>query len=561
MKMNRKNLLVLMGLSLLIAVNSFASSNERGIDLYRAELYPAAKLFFLQQTNQSEMERAENYYFLGRTYYQLNQIDSAAYFYQRSIEASPQYPFGLVGAGKIELKNGNTRAAEDLFRRANNLARRDPAVQTAIAEVYVELGDINKANEALDRARRINSRFSGIYLVEGDIIMAQGRTGEAATRYENAILFNAEDKVAYLKLARVFKDVNTTLALQYLDRLIALDPEYIPAYALIGDINREAYRYARALEAYEKFISIPGVPLLQHERYAQLLFFTDQFEKAANQIRYVRSRDSDNLVMQRLEAYNSFRLENYSLALEQMNRFLLAMPRERHIVQDYTTLAQIALAEGQPLKAIEAFQNAIEIEPERTDLYKEMATIASGAGMLHEAISFYERFFASESTPEIMDFLLFGRANFRAAAPFVDAGNMAAVTPETRTEYEASFKKFVQNGVNAFGEVIRRRSDLHTGFLETANIYALLDAYDAAQTGRTEGHAKPFYEQALEIMINNNSDGARNRDIITAYRYLISYYAVLDDKDRIIEYSRKILEIDSNDTSARNTLNMLGVRN
>jgi tetratricopeptide (TPR) repeat protein len=567
MKMNRKKLPVLMGLSLLAVVNMFAGNNEKGIEYYRAELYGAAKLFFLQQTNQSASEKAENYYYLGQTYYQLNQEDSASYYYKKAIEVFPEYPFGYIGEGMLQLKKGNTKVAEELFKKAGNFAKKDPSVQTTIAEVYMDLGNYENANAALEKARKINNKYSGIYLAEGDMLMKQGKVGEACTRYENAILFNKSDKVAYLKIAQVYKDINTQTALLYLDKLVALDANYIPAYAVIGDINRDLGMYKNwmiALDAYEKFIAIPGVPLLQHERYAQLLFFTEQYPKALAQIKYVISQDPNNLVMKRLEAYNSFRMENYSLGLEQITQFLKDMPEARHIYQDYSTYGQLALKEKQPELAIKAFQKAIELDSVRAEtdkLYKEMATVATSGGKYSEAINYYEKYFSIDTSPDALDYFNYAQANYNAAIYYIDTDNMASVkTPEEIAAYEVTFKSYVQKGDNAYAEVIKRRPNMHIGYMGRANINALVDNYDQNRIGKVVGYAKPLYEEALAMMLENNSDGARNKDILAAYRYLLSYYGALNNIPTVIDYSKLILQIDPNDEQAKKTLTLLKVK-
>ena len=559
MKMKSTKLFILTGFSLLVATQVFAGSNEKGIDYYRAELYGAAKIFFLSQTNQSSAEQAENFYYLGQTYYQLNQEDSASYYYQKAIDAFPEYPFGYIGAGKMELKKGNAKGADDLFKKANSFAKKDPSVQTTIAEVYVDVNDYTNAQLALDKARKVDSKYSGIYLAEGDMLMKQGKVGDACARYDNAILFNSSDKVSYLKLAQVYKDINTTLAFQYLDKLIALDPNYIPAYAIIGDINREEGKYKDALDAYEKFIAIPGVPLLQQERYAQLLFFTEQYPKALEQIQYVLSKDPNNLVMKRLEAYNNYRLENYAEGLQQMTEFLKEMPKDRYIYQDYIYLGRLALKEKQPEVALDAFQKAIEMDSTKSDIFKEAASAALNSGLYPASVSYYEKYFAIDPSADAMDYYSYGNACSAAATYYINPDNVPS-DPDSLATYETAFRTYVQKGDNAFAEVAKRFPDKHYGYLGRANINSLMDKYDADKTGKVVGYAKPLYEEAITVMMNHNDDGARNKDILTAYRYLVSYYASINDTPNVIDYSKKILDIDPNDEVARKTLTLLKVK-
>ena len=560
--MNRKKSLILTSLFLLGASCMFAGSNDKGIEYYRAELYGAAKIFFLAQTNQSPVDQAENYYYLGETYYQLNQEDSASYYFQKAIAILPDYPFGYIGAGKLELKKGNAKAADDLLKKANGLAKKDPSVQTTIAEVYTNVGDYANAQLALDKARKINSKYSGIYLVEGDMLMKQGKVGDACARYDNAILFDNSDKVSYLKLAQVYKDINTAFSLQYLDKLVALDQDYIPAYAVYGDIYREQGRYKDALDAYEKFIAIPGVPLLQEERYAQLLFFSGQYPKALDEIKYVLSKDPSNLVMKRLQAYNNFRLENYDEGYKQMTEFLKEMPKDRHIYQDYMYLGQLALKEKQPKEALDAFQKAIGMDSTKSDIYKQAAAAASIAGLYPEAVDYYAKYLAIDPTADTSDYFSYGQACYYAATYYIDPANEnSATTPDAVSAYETAFKSYVQKSDSAFAEVAKRKPDLYHGYLWRANINSLLDKYDIDKTEKMKGYAKPFFDEALAVMLKNNADGARNKDIIAAYRYLANYYLAVDNNtDAVIDYNKKILDIDPNDDAARKTLTMLKVK-
>ena len=564
MKMNRKNLLVLAGIIFLaMPTIAFAGSNDKGIEYYRAELYEAAKIFFLQQKGLSPAEQAENYYYLGQTYYQLNKEDSAAYYYQKATETSPEYPFGYIGEGKIALKKGDTKTAEDLFKKANNFAKKDPSIQTIIAEVYIHLGDYTNAAVSLDRARKVNSKYPGIYIAEGDMLMKQGKTGDACGRYDNAILFDNTAKVAYLKLAQVYKDINPQEALKYLDKLVALDPNYVPAYAILGDIYREDRRYMDALNAYEKFITVPGVPILQYERYAQLLFFTKQYDKAMDQIKYVISQDPSNLVMKRLEAYNSYRLENYSEGLKQMQAFLKEMPKDRQIFQDYMYLGQLAIKEKQPKLALEAFQKAIDMDSTKknTDIYKEAATAASNAGLYPAAVDYYEKYLALDSTVDASNYFTFGQYNMYAAAYYIDPQNEAsATTPDSLAAYEAAFNNYVQKGDKAFAEVIRRFPTKPQGYLGRANINSYLDKYDADKGRTVQGHAKPLFEDAIPVLQNNNANGENNKSLISAYRYLVSYYYSINDTNSVIDYSKRILSVDPNDENAKKTLDALKVK-
>ena len=555
------------GLSLLIAIFSctlgvFAGSNERGIDLYRAELYEAAKIFFQEQQNQTVREQAENQYYLGLTYFRLQQVDLAAEFFAKAVETDPTYPFGFIGQGKLALLQGDSKGAEVLFKKAAALDKKDPSIHTTIAEAYMEANMKPLAEATLEKARKVNKKYPGIYAVEGDILMKENKTGEASARYENAIAFDRNYKLAYLKLARVYQNININEALRYLNELIAIDTEYIPAYALIGDIHRDGGMYKQALDAYEKFISIQGVPLLQHERYAQLLYFTDQFEKSLKQIEYVLKQDPNNTVMHRLQAYNNFRLENFALALQQMRSFLQNTPVEQHIYLDYITYGRILMKEKQAEAAIEAFLKAAALEPEKSEIHKELANACESLKNYPQAVVQYEKYFELEKNTIVFDYFYYGQALYMSAMNYIgETYTSQPITPEQKQIDDADFRSYIERGNLAFSEVVDRSPESYLGYLWKANLNYLVDIKGQEVKGEAfDGVAKPYYEQVLEVMLKNNEDGRRNNDIIDAYRYLASYYLLLDDKAAAGEYFKKILAIDPTNTVAIDALNQLKIK-
>lgn len=562
--------------ALLVALPAvaLAGSNEKGIDYYRAELYGAAKVFFLAQTNQTPAEKAENYYYLGQSYYRLEQNDSARYYYNLAVETDPEYAFGYVGQGSLELANDNSKVAEELFKKANKLAKTDPSVFTAIAESYVAKDLYDKAKDALGKARKINKQYSGIYTTEGDMLMKQGRIGDANGYYDNAILYNPDDKLAYLKCAQVYKNINPSRAIEYLDKLVALDANYIPAYAEIGDINRnlgQDYKdngedekadqcFAKALAAYEKFISIPGVPLLQQERYAQLLFFTKRYDKAEAQIRSVLEQDNDNAVMHRIRAYNNFALGKDDLALEQLTAVLENLPTEKHLYVDYTTLGDIYLKKRQYEEAENSYKKALAIDTTKTIvLYANLIKAADEAKDYPVSIAFWEKYFEVNPEYQPLDLLEFGKDNYFAAATYLKDSVVVAEKADAAlaATNEKSFNFFIQKGDKAFSDLIERRPELYYGYQWRADLNALADSYNTLRQKPVAFAAKPFYEKAIEFNLANNADGKRTSDIKTGYQYLAKYYIEQNDINTCIDIYQKILEVDPNDAGAKATLQKL----
>ena len=560
MRTKTKKALLLAGVLLVSAANLFAGSNDKGIELLRAGFYDAAKMFFIQQTNLSGTEQAENFFYSGLAYYRLEQVDSARYFFQKAVDTDPGFPFGYVGLGRLELKN-NPKAAEDLFKKAMGLAKKDASVPTEIAEIYFAAGNDVTANEFLEKARKIDRKYPGIFIVTGDMLRGQGKIGEASSQYENAILFDPNNKLALLRLAQIYRGINVDQALQYLQKILAIDPNYIPAFAEIAEINNNKGRYKAAVEAYEKLTSIPGIPLSYHERFASALYFDGQYDRSLEVIKYVLSRDPSNLVMYRIEAYNNFRNKNFRLGLEQMTKFIQNTPEEKHIYYDYVTLGDLQVEMKQPEQAIKSYKKALELDSAKIEVYDKLITAAEDNHDYLLAIEYYEKSFAANPDYTSMSLFYYGQANFQAAAHYIDPAVIAAeTTPDIAAANEASFNAFIEKGFKAFSEVVTRKPDTHWGYFWRANIKSLVDNFNQLRNRPMTGVAKPYFEEALNFMLANNPDGKRNADIIQCYKYLASYYYSINDLNSVADFYKKILAIDPTNEQAKSALDMMKIK-
>ena len=560
MKMNTKKILLLISIALYCFSGAYASKNDKGIDYYRAELYDAAKLFFQQQTNLTAAEQAENYFYLGQVYAATEKLDLAAEFYKKAIEADPEYPYGYIGEGKLLLDKKTKEsisAANSLFKKAIGFAKKDPAVATAVAEAYINMKMYPEAEKALGDARKIKKDYSGIYVAEGDMLMSKGSVGEASGRYETAIRFNPKDKTAYLKYARVYKGINPALSLENLEKLLAVDPEYIPAYAELGDVYYRGVdgkpNYNKAIEAYEKLKDIPGAPLAQEARYAQLLFFTDQFDAASVQIDKVLVKDPDNYVMKRIRAYNNFKLEKYDLGLRQMTEFMQTTKTEDIIALDYAYYGRYLSKGGQPEAAIENLKKSYELDTTRFELLKEISDAYIALRNYPDGIAYSEKYLAENPDPTAIDFYMLGNICYRVAAGMYNASiNSEGTTPEQAESDSLQILNYIQIAEKSFTTVKERMPESYMGsyWLGQASVIR-----DIVSFNGTQGLARPHYEEALPILLEGNGDGKRNGEIVAIYNYLGIYYVqVEDNKITAQEYFEKVLEIDPENAQAKRFL-------
>ena len=188
------------------ATSLFADNNDKGIDYYKAGMYSYAKKALFENIQSGKTDKAEAYYYLGEIYAAENMKDSAAYCYKQGLVADPEYVFNTIGEIKLDLA-----ATPDVdkvlagFTTGKN--KKNPAIFVAIARAYMtDPARKAKVEEYLAKAKEVGPKSPDVYILEGDLLAADKKIGDAASSYEQAIYFDDQCKEAYLKYARIYAD-------------------------------------------------------------------------------------------------------------------------------------------------------------------------------------------------------------------------------------------------------------------------------------------------------------------------------------------------------------------
>ena len=271
------------------ATSLFADNNDKGIDYYKAGMYSYAKKALFENIQSGKTDKAEAYYYLGEIYAAENMKDSAAYCYKQGLVADPEYVFNTIGEIKLDLA-----ATPDVdkvlagFTTGKN--KKNPAIFVAIARAYMtDPARKAKVEEYLAKAKEVGPKSPDVYILEGDLLAADKKIGDAASSYEQAIYFDDQCKEAYLKYARIYARMNPQLAIDMLNKLIALDPEYTIAYRDLASVYYENNQFKSAADAYSKYITPETSDIDDLSRYASILFFSGEHEQAQQIIDRVTS--------------------------------------------------------------------------------------------------------------------------------------------------------------------------------------------------------------------------------------------------------------------------------
>ena len=526
--------------SLFLGMTSIAQTNE-GIDALNSEMYPTAKLFFKKQLADPSA-KPEACYYLGETYRLSNKKDSAAYYFEMG--AAGENPNSLCMVGKAGfLMSSNPGGAEDLIKKAKaeKAYKKKPSLYVAIAKVYAGVKQFDKAFEMLNIAKDMDKKFTSIYMTEGDILIQQGKSGDAAAKYETAVLYDANCKPAYLKVAQIYYAAkNYELALQYIDKIFAIDQNFAPALKLYGDICYEQGKYNSAVYAFSNYLKSPEAVLNDQIRYAYALFFNKEYEKSSEQINQLISHYPTNQVLKRILAYNLFETGKFTEGLTQMQDFFKSIEPSNIIASDYKYYARLLSKNNQDSLSIVNYQKAIETGEKPEDFYKEIASLYERMKKYGDAAIYLGKYIKTAETVSNSDVMYWGRDCYFAAGAI---DSVAMANDPLKIEVR---KNLYLKADSIFGELAVKTPDNYLGYFWRARVNAILDP-------NTEtGLAKPYYEKVIEILEQPNKNN--KKELLEAYQYLGYYYYLKEDFVNSKIYWNKILVIDPNNAMAQQAI-------
>lgn len=525
-------------LCLFTGVVAFAQNNLAK-DYFNAGELKVAKDLFEKQKSQSP---AEANYYLGEIAYAEGNSTKAKEYYTAGLQASADFVLNNVGLGKTLLKS-DVKSAENEFSTAIKPNKKDVEVLLAIAKAYDSNGMADKAIKKIDEAKKANKKDPAIYIYQGDKFRDAKEIGKAAAEYAQAYTFDPKNALAYIKSAQIYLDAGSPTAIDDLKKVLELNPNYLVAYKYLGKVYSQRGEYGNAIDAYKNYFSAGEYDVEDLTLYAAALYFTKQYDQAKELLAEGISKDPDNFVLNRLLMYSYADADDFVKGLAAADKFFsLDKGKREYLAQDFIYYGEVLNANNQNEKALEQYKKAIEIDPTKAELYKEISTICSNSGDIVAAAQFLEKYIeVIGENAQATDYFELGRLYYRAGTSVIKENHDEGV-------------KLLQSADKAFEKVTEQASNSYLGYFWRGHANASLDPET------TQGLAKPYYEKVAQI-IEEKADGKNDKELLDSYRYL-SYYHYLkfyenksaEEKAKVKEYGEKMLKLDPTNDAAKQLL-------
>ncbi|MBI4929661.1 MAG: tetratricopeptide repeat protein [Bacteroidetes bacterium] len=312
---------------------------EKGVELLSSILKKdstdAAALFILANiytsTNLKDSHKAE-YLFAKSKKYVPNTNDY-----------SNQYGLGMTAQNKGDFKN-----AEEHYLKAYALDSSDMLLCTYISQVYISLGDDNKALKFLQRAYGIDSMNHYSNLNLGYFYYTNGKlwnNDKAIYYYERVLKTDPYDTLALEGLGMLyFEKGNMNKAKDFFTRRNAIPPSSFTTIKSLGLLEDRDGKYEKALPYYQKAIELSPNDWEANSKLAFVMMKVSTTKYLANAMSYAKKSVELN-------------------------------PQSPDAMYIYS---QILILSGDYYKASENYRKAIEINPALKDAGVEQALKQKG---------------------------------------------------------------------------------------------------------------------------------------------------------------------------------------
>ncbi|MCY3927790.1 MAG: tetratricopeptide repeat protein [Acidobacteria bacterium] len=339
-------------------------------------------------------------------------IEEAELLYIRAaaVDDSAAVAYGL---GRVAEQRGAYAEAIEQFRRALTLQPRASVLHYHLGQAYRELGEFERAEEALARSgpnrvamadplmHELTTLAIGAlpHLDRGHSAAREGRLAEAESAYRQAVAADATSVRAHQSLATLLiRRGDAEAALEHFGVAVRLEPENAEAHSDLGVLLSELGRNDRALEHLGRAVELePGLveALLTLGNVQTRLGRLDEAEATYRQVLESDATNGDaRLGLGAVLAQTG----NFELAVVELREAVRLVPEGDRTPQIHFGFAEALVRTGRLEEALPHYTRVREIAPADGLAWLREATVLMGLGRFGDARAVLQARLRVEST-------------------------------------------------------------------------------------------------------------------------------------------------------------------
>lgn len=332
---------------------AFAQTLQDGIASADSHKYANAKQVFNQMVTKSPT--AENYFYLGNSY--LTQFEPnfelALENFNKGLAADKKSNLNKLGLASVKLAKGDKSAVAEIQRIVSDARDKDPEVLYRAAEALTLFGGASNADLAIDFLNRAveKSQKSGTpayyYYTLGDayrlkLTNSPQVAGSAMTAYDKALPIAKNKASVYTRIGTLWMQAQQwQKAKESIDRAIASDPTYAPAYKAKAAYNIKYQNNALATQDLMNYAKYADEDPDTQLEISKLFFTNEDYANSKTYLDKVFDKVNDP-IKYKLRAYLQYADGDYAAAKASMDEFIAKAEKSRIQPADQGLLGLIA---------------------------------------------------------------------------------------------------------------------------------------------------------------------------------------------------------------------------
>jgi len=302
---------------------------------------------------------------------------------QKLLQREPEHTCSWKYAGKSLLALGQFEKAQQYLTKAHQLDSSDPETAKDIGNSFLNLGDKNAASQWYEKSLTINNNYSPAINNLANLKRLGGNNQEAVDLFKRAIQADPQLVQAYIGAAA------SSLALGDLDQAqsiatqaIAIHPKVPGINEILGIIFQNKKKFRQAVESYQKELTFNPQSNTSLLNLGLLLLEQGEATAAIEPLaRAAATNPSEQCSLLLAQAYQS--IGNLKEAISEYQKIDVSKTQNKIVPFN---LGLCLLNTGNNIKAIEAFEIAIEIDHSFLPAWGNVGTALANEGRHQEAL-------------------------------------------------------------------------------------------------------------------------------------------------------------------------------
>ncbi len=348
---------------------------------------------------------------LGNFYAFSGSLDKAEETFRKAHEMQPEDSRAFLALVRVYVAQKEPDKAIGVFQNAVKSSKNPVPVQMALANFYLSQQRTQDALDLLQKVHSENPDREDVALRLAEVEQGLGHTADATKTVDALLETNQNSGAGHLLKARLeASQKNYDGARAQADRAIQLSPNLVDAYLLKTDLQQRQGDLPGAEQTVRKALEIDGGNIGARARLAKLMAVMKRsktdLENALTEAQTILSlqpQNTDALAAQAEAMLGLGRLDDARTHYEDLHEAYPDNPFYTH------RLGSIAALQGKPDLALQYFRQALQGNPNLTDVVNDIVAVMMQQGKAKQALAELDQMQAKAADQKWMFHLYKGR--------------------------------------------------------------------------------------------------------------------------------------------------------